>query len=71
MDKGERRRLADNLLRLMGDMTVVRLAELTGIARTTLINYRCGRTDPSAIAVAKIAKALGCTTDELLEGVAE
>ena len=71
MDKGERRRLADNLLRLMGDMTVVQLSGRTGIARTTLSNYRNAKTNPSAIAVAKIAKALDCTTDELLEGVAE
>lgn len=50
------------------DMTLVRLAKITGISRPTLSAVKCGRscTDVNA---AKIAKGLGVKLEELLEKV--
>ena len=42
------------------------LAELASIHRVTLSRYESGRVDPGAQALARIADALGVTTDMLL-----
>ena len=41
------------------------LADLTGIQRTQLNNYINGKTSPSFYIVDRIAKALGCSADDL------
>lgn len=46
-------------------MTQTELADLAGIQRTQLNNYINGKTSPSFYIVDRIAKALGCSTDDL------
>jgi len=41
------------------------LSEITGISQVSISNYINGRTNPSFYAVDKIAKALGCSMEDL------
>lgn len=52
-------------------MTVRDLCERTGMSYATATNYTRGLNVPSAVRLKRIAKAIGTTTDLLLEGVAE
>ena len=44
----------------------IELAEITGLSKQTLSNYICCRQNASAYAVAKIAHALQCNTEDLM-----
>ena len=43
------------------------LATDTGISEVTISKYLCGSSIPSAQNISKIAKALGCTSSELID----
>lgn len=47
------------------DMTQEDLAKVTGISKTTISYYMQGRATPNAYNVFKLAKALGCSIEEL------
>lgn len=47
------------------------LSARMGIAHSTVSMHVAGTRMPSALRLKQIANALGCTTDELLEGVGE
>lgn len=49
-------------------ISLYRLSKLTGIADTTLTNYRVKKSDPSFSNACKIADALGVSLDDLREG---
>lgn len=44
----------------------VELAAASGVSKSSIDNYECGRVQPSAWAIAQIARALSCTSDYLL-----
>lgn len=48
-------------------ISLYRLSKLTGIADTTLTNYRVKKSDPSFSKACKIADALGVSLDDLRE----
>ena len=48
------------------DMTLTRLAELSGVNRVTLSNIKCGKSCKNEIGQ-KIAKALNVKVEDLLE----
>lgn len=48
-------------------MSQKQLSEDTGISETTISYYLCGSRIPSAQNIAKIAKAIGCTSSELID----
>ena len=52
-------------LMMLRNITQEELSELTGIQRPAISNYMTGRTSPSFYNADKIAKALGCSMDEL------
>ena len=62
-----RHEFGTRLRRLMfyKNITQNELSELTGIAQPLLSRYITGATSPSFYTVDKIAKALGCSTDDL------
>ena len=49
-------------------LTQKQLAEKCGIGKQTLFQYESGYRFPSVFTLWKIAKALGCYMDELIEG---
>ena len=52
-------------LRKLRGLTLDQLAELSGIRRRTLVNYESGRTLPSIVAAAAIARVFAVSLDEL------
>lgn len=46
-------------------ITQAELSEMTGIPQCSISNYICGKVGPNFYTVDKIAKALGCSLDEL------
>lgn len=46
-----------------------KFAEMISENRTTVAMWEAGKSNPRADKLPKLAKALGCTVDELLEGV--
>lgn len=69
-DRKALRHLGGNIITAMPErMTQKELAKLAGIGERSLNDYCRGLHAPSAIALKRIATALECTTDELLEGV--
>ena len=52
-------------------MTQKELAKKAGVSYSVLSGYMRGLHDPSATRLKKIARALGCSVDELLKGVDE
>lgn len=71
--RGDLRRLGGNILRQLGrrDMTQQQLARDARIHKNTVYRYTSGRTEMGATTLKRIAIALNCSCDELLEGVAE
>ena len=67
------RRLGGNIVVQLGarDMSQKALAMELGFHKNTIYEYTSGRVEMGATTLARIARALGCTADELLEGVAE
>lgn len=55
-----------NILMVERDISGCQLAALTGFGESSIQGYRNGEHVPSAYAVAKIADALDCTTDDLI-----
>lgn len=53
-----------NIMRIKG-ITQADLADMTGIPQSRISNYVNGRTSPGFYNVDKMAKALGCSVDEL------
>jgi transcriptional regulator with XRE-family HTH domain len=53
--------------RLAKKLTQEKLAELIGINRVTIARYETGRATPGLATADKLAKALDCTIEELLE----
>ncbi len=54
-------------IRTFNNMTQQSLADKVGISFQALSNYENNRRTPNIELIKKICKALGCTTDELLE----
>jgi len=63
--------IGDNLLLRLecADMSLKDLHETTGISYSTMSNYTRGICVPNAVNLKRMAKALGCTMDDLMEGV--
>jgi DNA-binding XRE family transcriptional regulator len=55
--------------RLLADLEQAELAELIGVARTTVSNWESGRTEPSATYFVRWANATGQPLEWLAEGV--
>ena len=51
--------------RVERNMSQKELAELSGVAQQNISYYESGARVPSAVALYKLAAALGCTMDEL------
>lgn len=51
------------------DMNVQELALNSGISRVTMSSVKCGKSC-SILTASKIAKALGCKVEDLIEGAA-
>jgi Zn-dependent peptidase ImmA (M78 family)/transcriptional regulator with XRE-family HTH domain len=49
-------------------MTVAQLAGRVGVSRNTITNYEAGKTEPSASDLVRLAGALGCAINDLLNG---
>lgn len=49
------------------NISLVRLAELTGISKSTLNNIENGKTSPTLAQLEKIAAALSCRITDLFE----
>lgn len=64
-----RKLFARNLWRMMRykGFTQVDLSEDTGISNSSLTYYTTGATTPSAYKILLIARALGCSVDELVD----
>lgn len=45
------------------------LAEKLGVAQPTITQYETGARKPDIVTLKKLAKILGCTTDQLLEPI--
>ena len=68
--KGPRQRGNESALasmRMAAGMTQGQLAEAVGCQQKDISRWECGYHLPSAATLAKIAKALGCTMDELVK----
>ncbi len=57
-------------LRTRAGLTQAQLAELTGINQSNIARWESGNQTPSQISAAKVATALGTTTDYLIRGIA-
>ena len=55
--------------RIKKEVSQEKLAELSGLHRTTLGTIENGKTSPTLDSIAKIAKALNVKMSELLEGL--
>ena len=55
-------------LRINKGLSQTELSKLIGTNRSTVGNYEQGIREPSFEMLIKIARALGCTTDELIRG---
>jgi Zn-dependent peptidase ImmA (M78 family)/transcriptional regulator with XRE-family HTH domain len=49
-------------------LTVSQLAQLMGVNRNTITNYECGKTEPSANDLVRLANLLGCDILDLMPG---
>ena len=54
------------MIRKQKGINQTRLAQLSGVHRVSIVRYEEGRTTPNARNALKLARALGCTIDELL-----
>ncbi len=54
------------MIRKQKGISQTRLAQLSGVHRVSIVRYEEGRTTPNARNALKLARALGCTIDELL-----
>lgn len=61
--------LGRNIRYHRGSISQVRLSKLAGFKPRYVGNVETGETDPRASALLKLARALGITLSELLEGV--
>lgn len=48
-------------------MTLEELAEKSGVSRVNINRYELGTVEPKVLNAYKIARALGCTVEELIE----
>lgn len=48
-------------------MTVAQLAQRIGVSRNTVTNYESGKTEPAASDLVRLAAALGCSINDLLQ----
>lgn len=53
--------------RIAKRLTLEQLASLSGVSRISLNRYELGQRVPNVVIAQKIANALGCTIDELLD----
>ena len=54
-------------IRKQNNLTQEQLANKTGISRISIVRYENGTNDPNLSNITKLCKALGVTTEELLE----
>ena len=54
-----------NALRKEKNMTLLELSKKSGISPATLTNWKLGKTQPQAVALKKVADALGVDFQEL------
>ena len=52
-------------------MTVAQLAQKIGVSRNTITNYEAGKTEPTASDLVRLAMALGCAIQDLLQANAD
>lgn len=67
------RRIGGNILVRLGvaGMTQKQLAHAMGVHRNMVYEYTSGRVEMSATRLKSCARALGCSMDDLMEGVGE
>ena len=72
-DKADSMTFAANLRRILRDrrMTQMQLSTIVGTSPSATCLWCQGHSVPYATTLKRIALALGCSCDELLEGVAE
>lgn len=63
--------IAANIRARMDGRTQAYVADRVHVHKSLMGRYCRGEVEPSASNLKRVALALGCTTDELLEGVAE
>lgn len=54
-------------LRLKAGMSQEMLAQASGVSRVAIARYETGERVPSIVIAARIAKALGCKVDDLID----
>ena len=52
---------------MLAGLTVEQLAAKTGVTANSIYDWERGETKPSAKNFAKLAKACGCSTNEIIE----
>jgi Zn-dependent peptidase ImmA (M78 family)/transcriptional regulator with XRE-family HTH domain len=52
-------------------MTVAQLAQRIGVSRNTVTNYEAGKTEPTSSDLVRLATALGCAVQDLLQANAD
>ena len=67
--KGEAEKLGMNLKRIRTekDVSQVDIARSLGVSRGFVSNLENGKTNPTLATIARLANAIGVTTDELLK----
>ena len=53
------------LLRIRANLSQIELAEKLNISQGAVTNWECGKSSPRASLMPALAKALGCTIDDL------
>lgn len=71
MKQGERMVIGENIKNRLKEkgMSQIELAIASGSTAAAVSRYVNGSREPSSRTLAKLAKALGCTADDLLKGV--
>lgn len=62
LKKNLKRKIKENMLTASG------LAQISGVSIQSINNYKMGYCYPGSRELHRIARALGCTMDELMEG---
>lgn len=67
--KDDAKKLGENLkkLRIKKDISQIELARILGVDRSFVSNIENGKTNPTLATIAKLAKAVGASVNDLLK----
>ena len=67
--KDDAKKLGENLkkLRIKKDISQIELARILGVDRSFVSNIENGKTNPTLTTIAKLAKAVGASVNDLLK----